>query len=115
VTTAQVLGVAGTAWLTVLGLVVGTIRAVISGALVPRSQVDAMTRQWEARLEREHKETADWREAHGLSEIAREKQAQSQLLQIEIARAAEDALKGFRAAAIQANIERGQTPGVVDA
>jgi hypothetical protein len=60
VTTVQVFGVAGVAWLTVLGLVAGTIRAIVSGALVPRSQVDALTKSWEARLNESHTRERDW-------------------------------------------------------
>jgi hypothetical protein len=100
-------------WVAVLGVVLAGLRAIVSGALVPRSTLDVLIGQWEARLARETQETADWREAHRLSEVAREKQAQSQLLQLEVARAAEDALKGFRSAAAQ-NIERGRPPGVVE-
>jgi hypothetical protein len=63
VTTAQVLGVAGTAWLTVLGLVVTGLRLIMSGGLVPRSQVDALTVQWEARLEESLQREQDWKAA----------------------------------------------------
>lgn len=60
---AQLLAVAGTAWLTVLGLVAGTIKAIVSGALVPRSQVDALTLSWEARLEAALEREQDWKAA----------------------------------------------------
>ena len=61
----QLLTVAGTAWLTVLGLVVGTIRAIVSGALVPRSQVDAMNRVQEARLKESLDREQDWKATAG--------------------------------------------------
>lgn len=64
-TTAQTLSVAGVAWLTVLGLVVGTIKAIISGALVPRAQVDAMTRVQEARLKESLDREQDWKATAG--------------------------------------------------
>jgi hypothetical protein len=55
------LAVAGTAWASVLGLVIGTIRAIVSGALVPRSQVDALTASWEARLQAALIREQDWK------------------------------------------------------
>jgi hypothetical protein len=51
-------------WLTVLGLVVTGVRLLMAGALVPRRQVDAMTEQWQARLDESHAREQDWRAAY---------------------------------------------------
>lgn len=60
-------------WAVVLGLIGAGIRAIITGALVPRSTLDVLTAQWEARLSEKddrlaesHEREEQWREAHGL-------------------------------------------------
>ena len=60
---AQIAQVAGP-WSLLLGTVIFGIRALIKGQLVPRSTVDALTVQWEARLGESHQREQDWRTAY---------------------------------------------------
>jgi len=89
-----------------LGLVLAGLYAILRGKLVPAVTVDRLTQSWEARLAEARQLASDWREAHRLSETAREKQAETNREALEVARAAEDALKGFRNAAVQISSER---------
>lgn len=59
-TTVQLLSILGVAWSTVVALIGTGLRLIMSGGLVPRAQVDAMTRQWEARLNESHTRERDW-------------------------------------------------------
>jgi hypothetical protein len=54
---------AGT-WAALIGVLAFGLRAIISGALVPRAQVQAMTDQWEARLTESSTRETDWRTAY---------------------------------------------------
>lgn len=58
-------------WVLLVGTLVGAIRAVFVGALVPRPQVDELKEQWEARLAdleqrltESHQREQDWRTAY---------------------------------------------------
>jgi hypothetical protein len=54
-----------TAWASVIGLVITGLRLIMSGGLVPRSQVDAMTRVQEARLKESLDREQDWKATAG--------------------------------------------------
>jgi len=91
--------------LIVLLIVIGFIRGWIRTAIA----IQEVRADRDARLADSQQQTADWREAHRLSETAREKQAEALRESLEVARAAEDALKGFRTATAWAERERGGT------
>lgn len=59
-TTVQVLTALGLAWSTVIGLVAAGLRLIMSGGLVPRSQVDALTVTWEARIQESLEREQNW-------------------------------------------------------
>jgi hypothetical protein len=54
---------AGGPWAAVVGLVLAGLHAILSGALVPRTTLDVLTAQWEARIAESNKREADWQEA----------------------------------------------------
>ncbi len=63
------------AWVAILAVITAVVgalgvglRAVISGALVPRAQVDAMTAQWTTRLAESAERERDWRDAYRAAE-----------------------------------------------
>lgn len=62
--TAQTWAALAGTWTALIGVLVFGLRAIISGALVPRAQVDAMTAQWEARLNESNQREQDWRTAY---------------------------------------------------
>jgi hypothetical protein len=85
--------------LTVLLTVVTVFfRMIATGALVPRKTVDDMIRVQAERMADKRTQIAEWREAHRISEVAREKQDSALREALEVARAAEQALRGFRVA-----------------
>src|SRR3954464_6176501 len=51
-------------WAGLLAVVLTGLRAIVSGALVPRSTLDVLTAQWEARLAESHHREEQWREAY---------------------------------------------------
>lgn len=64
-TDTQLLTALITAWASVLGLVVSGVRLLMSGALVTRAQVDALTRVQEARLAESLDREQDWKATAG--------------------------------------------------
>lgn len=54
----------GSPWAAVLGLVLAGLRYIMTGGLVPRSTLDVLTAQWEARLGESHQREQDWRTAY---------------------------------------------------
>jgi hypothetical protein len=67
----QVAGVAGP-WTLLLGVLVAGLYAILRGTLVPASQVDRLTAQWEARLAESHERELAWRQAYERTEEARD-------------------------------------------
>jgi hypothetical protein len=63
-TTAQIWVALGGTWTALIGVLVFGLRSIISGALVPRAQVEAMVLQWEARLNESREREQDWRTAY---------------------------------------------------
>lgn len=70
--------VAAAPWAALLGLLLAGLYAILRGTLVPRSHVDLLATQWEARLGdleqrlvESHQREQDWRTAHERSEQAR--------------------------------------------
>lgn len=105
---ADYLGTAGP-WACLLGVLVAGLYAILRGKLVPGATVDRLTAEWESRLADAQDEKADWKEAHRLERETREKQGEALRESLEVARAAEEALKGFRAASAWA--QSGQPGG----
>lgn len=97
--------------LTAPALLLVIVLLVMLGFVVPRSVLLQVRQDRDARLADAQQQIVDWREAHRLSETAREKQAEALRESLEVARAAEDALKGFRAATswVESERERGGT------
>lgn len=62
-TTVQLIAALVTAWASVIGLVVAGLRLIMSGGLVPRSQVDALTATWERRIQESLEREQDWKAA----------------------------------------------------
>lgn len=85
--------------LAVLLVVLGTFfRMIATGALVPRKTVEDILANHADRLADKRAQIAEWREAHRISEVAREKQDAALREALEVAKAAEQALRGFRVA-----------------
>ena len=68
--TAQIWVALGGTWTALIGVLAFGLRAIISGALVPRSQVEALTAQWEHRLRESNEREQDWRTAYRTGEEA---------------------------------------------
>lgn len=83
------------------------VLAFIMGWVRPRSAVTEIREDRDARLAEVKAERDTWREAHRISEQARELGAEATREQIEVSRAAVDALNGFRSAARWLEQERG--------
>lgn len=73
-------------------------RMIATGELVPRKTVDDMTTVNRERLEDKLQRIEEWREAHRISEAARKEQDSALREALEVAKAAEQALRGFRVA-----------------
>ena len=73
-------------------------RMIATGALVPRKTVEDMIAVQAERMADKRTQIAEWREAHRISEVAREKQDTALREALEVAKAAEQALRGFRVA-----------------
>jgi hypothetical protein len=73
-------------------------RMIATGELVPRRTVDDILANHADRLADKRAQIVEWREAHRVSEVAREKQETALREALEVARAAEQALRGFRVA-----------------
>jgi hypothetical protein len=58
------LALAGGPWAALLGIILVGLRAIVSGQLVPRSTLDVLREQWEARLAESHHREEQWREAY---------------------------------------------------
>lgn len=97
---------AASPWALLLGVIVAGLYSIMRGLLVPGATVDRLTLAWESRLADAQEEKSEWREAHRLEREIREKQGETLRESLEIARAAEDALKGFRQASAWAERER---------
>lgn len=74
-------------------------RMIATGALVPRKVVDDMITVHADRLADKRDQIAEWREAHRISEVAREKQDTALREALELAKVTEAAMRGFRSAA----------------
>lgn len=83
------------------------------GWIRPRSAVTEIREDRDARIAEVSAERDDWKEAHRLSELAREKLKATNHEQLELTRAAVDALRGFRMAASWLEQERGGSGEVV--
>lgn len=79
---------------------------VFTGRLVPRQTVDDILANHADRLADKRTQISEWREAHRISEAAREKQDGALREALEVAKAAEQALSGFRAAADRLAVDR---------
>ena len=55
---------AGGPWVALLGVVLLGLRYILGGKLVPRSTLDVLAAQWEARLGESHTREQDWRTAY---------------------------------------------------
>lgn len=86
--------------LTPAGLLSIFVLMLFLGRLRPKSAVDEVRQDRDERIADAHEQITIWREAYRLSESAREKNEAALREALEVARAAEDALKGFRAAMI---------------
>lgn len=73
-------------------------RMISTGELVPRKVVDDILSNHADRLADKRVQIGEWREAHRISEVAREKQDSALREALEVAKAAEQALRGFRIA-----------------
>lgn len=93
--------------LTPTGLVLLGVLMIMLGWLRPKRAVDEIRADRDARLADKDQQIIDWREAYRLSESAREKNEAALREALEVARAAETALEGFRLAAVQAAKESG--------
>lgn len=95
-----------TPWSVILLLVLGFMR----GDIRPNRAIKEVRADRDARLADKDQQIATWREAHRLSEEARGKSEAASREALEVAKAAEEALKGFRSAALQVAAERGSDP-----
>lgn len=93
---AQVAGVAGP-WSLLLGVLVAGLYAILRGSLVPASQVDRLTAQWEARLAESHERELAWRTAYERTEEARSVNAQQLGELMTLARTTEALLRALPA------------------
>lgn len=84
--------------LTPAGLLSIVVLMILLGYLRPKRAIDEVRQDRDARIADAHEQITIWREAYRLSESAREKNEAALREALEVARAAEDALKGFRAA-----------------
>jgi hypothetical protein len=64
VTTVQIWTALGGTWTILIGVLASGLRSILSGALVPRAQVEALTAQWEHRLRESNEREQDWRTAY---------------------------------------------------
>jgi len=60
----QILGLGLSLIATILGVFGLGLRAIVTGALVPRSTLDVLTAQWEARIAESTQREQDWRTAY---------------------------------------------------
>lgn len=81
-------------------------RMMSTGELVSRKVVDDILANHADRLADKRVQISEWREAHRISETAREKQDGALREALEVAKAAEQALTGFRAAADRLAVDR---------
>lgn len=51
-------------WIALLTVIIAGLRAIVTGALVPRGTLDVLTAQWEARLLESSEREQQWREAY---------------------------------------------------
>jgi hypothetical protein len=51
----------GAPWAALIGLLMAGLYAILWGKLVPRSTLDVLTTQWEARLSESHVREQDWK------------------------------------------------------
>lgn len=91
--------VQGGALVVLLALLWRFYNQVSSGALVPRKVVDDMITVHADRLADKRDQITEWREAHRISEVAREKQDTALREALELAKVTEAAMRGFRSAA----------------
>lgn len=68
---AQQIAAAAGPWAALLGVLIAGLYAILRGTLVPASQVDRLTAQWEARLAESHERELAWRAAYQRTEEAR--------------------------------------------
>jgi hypothetical protein len=68
---AQQIAAAAGPWAALLGVLVAGLYSILRGSLVPASQVDRITVQWEARLAESHERELAWRQAYEHTEAAR--------------------------------------------
>jgi hypothetical protein len=71
---------------------------IMTGRLVPKSVLKQVRDDRDERVKEAAAQTAEWREAHRLSELARETNAETFREALEVARTANAALTGFREA-----------------
>lgn len=59
-------------WVALLGLLLAGLRAILSGALVPRSTLDVLNAQWERQLDESRERERGWRSAYDAEHAAGE-------------------------------------------
>lgn len=81
------------------------------GDIRPNRAIQEVRADRDARLAEKDQQIADWREAYRLESAARSVSDATSREALEVARAAEDALKGFRVATTQAAAENRSARG----
>lgn len=59
-------------WSAIVGIVLLGLRSIVTGQWIPRSTLDVLTGQWEARLKESVQREQDWKDAYRASDEARD-------------------------------------------